>query len=64
MIVMDFFINRMPGMLDELSILITYQIREKEWSIALESATEMWKGQKVVEVAFESLPTDIILPGL
>ncbi len=66
MIVMDFFTDRMPGMLDRLTISIIHQkVGKKVQSILAEEAAEMWQEHGVKPFfKFESLPPEIILPGL
>ena len=65
MIIVDFLTLRMPGMLNRLSIFITYQkIGGKEKSISFEEAIE-WQNQNLSPfVGVTELPQEIILPGL
>jgi hypothetical protein len=65
MIIVDFLTLRMPGMLNRLSIFITYQkIGEEEQSISFEKSIE-WQNQNLSPfVGLDVLPREIILPGL
>ena len=65
MIIMDFFTLRMPGILNRLSVSITYQPAEKkEVSISFGEALDWWqKNNTKPFVKFVRMPTEIILPG-
>ena len=65
MIIVDFLTLQMPGMLDKLSIFITFQkIGGKEYSISFEEAIE-WQNKNLSPfVGLVELPQEIILPGL
>ena len=66
MIVMDFLTNRMPGMVDRLSIVITYQPTgtEEELSIAFEQAVDYHTQGLKPHVDLVVFPPKIILPGM
>ena len=65
MIIVDFLSLQMPGMLDRLSITITYQkIGGKEISISFKESIDWQNKNHPPVVGFDVLPREIILPGL
>ena len=65
MIIMDFLTLRMPGILNRLSVSITYQPAEKEKvSISFGKAVDWWQKHNTKPfVKFIEMPPEIILPG-
>lgn len=65
MIIMDFLILRMPGMVDRLSVSISYQNKGRnEVSIPFGEAVELHSQSHRIAVGLVVLPPEIILPGL
>ena len=65
MIIMDFFTLQMPGILNRLSVSITYQpIEREEVFIPFGKALDWWQEHNTKPfVGFIRMPTEIILPG-
>ena len=64
MIILDFLTLRMPGMLDRMSIEITYQTNRNDLlSIALGDAVDCQSQGFKPTVGAQELPPKIILPG-
>ena len=65
MIIMDFFTLRMPGILNRLSISITYQpVEKQEVSISFGKAVDWWQKHNTKPfVGFVRMQPEIILPG-